>query len=78
MRRPLRKFFFILAEKLGKSVKEILEMDSSEISEWSAYCLTQNDTWLATYRKGVELERQANMTNEERAIMFKRLLGAKK
>jgi hypothetical protein len=35
---PERRVYFFIAEKLGKTVKEVLsQMTSSEITEWIAY-----------------------------------------
>jgi hypothetical protein len=38
IRQPERRFYFFLAEKLGKTVAELLaQITSSEITEWVAY-----------------------------------------
>ena len=69
MLRPSRMFYFRLAEKLGKTVKELLEsMDSREISEWAAYERTQDDEWR-------EEHRQKQMTDEERSAAILKMFG---
>lgn len=75
MRRPLRRFCYSLAEKLGVSVQTVFNMSSAEVSEWSAFYLTQNDKWLAGYHKEIEFERQAALTPEELTAEFKKVFG---
>lgn len=78
MSRPFRRFCFALAEKLGKSVTEVLAFSSAELTEWMGYCLTQNDKWLAEYNKQAELEAFNQLSPEEQADKFKAAFGAKK
>lgn len=75
MSRPLRRFCFSLAEKLGKSVKEIFALDSAELSEWVAYYMTQNEPWVARYKTQLELERQESLSPEQLAAEFKKSFG---
>jgi hypothetical protein len=60
------------------SVKEVLALDSAEITEWMGYCLTQNDTWLAAYNKERELEAFRQLTPDEQAAKFKKAFGVNK
>lgn len=75
MCHPFRRYCFFLGEKLGKSLKEIQALDSAEITEWMAYDLTNDETWLEKYKQEQELERQRAMSDQEKARLFKQLLG---
>jgi len=77
MRHPFRRYSFFLAEKLGKSLGEILALNGKEISEWMAYDLTNDEDWIKKYNTERELERQRSLSNQERARLFKQLLGGK-
>lgn len=35
-------FHFVLAEKLGKSVSEIMDLDATEILNWRAFLVARN------------------------------------
>jgi len=71
MSRPFRRYCFTLGIKLGKSLKEIMELDSSEIMEWMAYDLSETEGF---YEKW-EVEKTKDLTHEQQAEMFKALLG---
>ncbi len=75
MRHPFRRYCFCLGEKLGKSINEIMALDAKEISEWMAYELTLNQEWMDRFNEKQELERQKTISVQERADMFKKLLG---
>jgi hypothetical protein len=60
------------------SVKQVFEMESAEITEWMAFCLTQNDKWLAEYNKERELEAFRQLPVEEQAAKFKNAFGVNK
>lgn len=60
------------------SVKQVLALDSAEITEWMGYCLTQNDKWLAEYNKERELEAFRQLTPDEQAAKFKKAFGVNK
>lgn len=77
MRRPFRRYCFHLAEKLGKTLKEILALDSSEITEWMAFDMTLDDEWQKKYKDDLEFERTANISAQEKAELFKKLFGGK-
>ena len=78
MSHPFKRYCFFLADKLGKHVHEIMELNSSEISEWMAYDLTNSEKWVKDYNKQQELERQRAMSNQDRALLFKQLFSGKK
>lgn len=60
------------------TVKQLMEnMDSSEVSFWMAYDMTNDDKWLEKYNKERELELSRQMSDEEKLIAFKKLLGGK-
>lgn len=72
MVRHSRRYYFGLAERLGMTVRELLErIDARELSEWMAYDLTQCDKWAEEYR-------QSNMTPEQVSHEMKRLFGLTK
>lgn len=77
MNRPFRRFCFALAEKLGMSVKQVMKLESAEITEWMGYCLTQNESWMAEFKKERELEEFRNLPPEEQAAKFKQAFGVK-
>lgn len=78
MDRPFRRFCFVLAEKLGMSVKQVLALESAEITEWMSYCLTQNEKWIEEFKKEKELEAFNELTPEEKAAHYKKAFGVKK
>ena len=59
------------------SVSEVFNMPSCEITEWMGYCLTQNDKWLAEFKKQQELEAFRDLPPEEQAEHFKKAFGVK-
>lgn len=75
MSHPFRRYCFSLGERLGKSLNEVLQLSSLELSEWMAYDLTREEKWSENYNKKQELERQKSMSNQERADLLKQLLG---
>lgn len=76
MSRPFRRYCFSLAERLGLTVRELLErMDSTEISEWIAYDNTNNEKWVEKYKYEESLAASRAMSKEEKLKAFKRLLG---
>lgn len=75
MRHPFKRYCFALAEKLGKSLDEILALGSDEITEWMAYDMTTNDEWLEEHNKQMELAQQKRMSDEAKAQMFHAMLG---
>lgn len=77
MRHPFRRYCFFLGEKLGKSLEEIQALSSAEITEWMAYDLTSNEKWITNYEQEKELEKQRAMSGEQKAQLFKKLLGGK-
>lgn len=78
MRHPFRRYCFILGEKLGKTLDEIMSLSSTEISEWMAYDQTKDDKWVKEYNKEEELKRQREMSWKDRGSMFKALFGGNK
>lgn len=69
MARPIRRFMFVLAEKLGMSVARLSrEMPSSELTEWMAFLN------LDELEKKIQAD---SMTDNERSEAIKNLvLGA--
>lgn len=55
-----------------------MAFDSAEITEWMGYCLTQNDTWLAEYKKECDLKAFAELSVDEQAEKFKEAFKVKK
>lgn len=76
MSQPFRRFCFALAERLGKSLAEVMSWNSKEIVEWMGFSMTQNDTWMANYKTNLELKRQEALTPEELSAEFRRGFGA--
>lgn len=78
MGRQFRRYCYNLAERLGLSVKELLEkLDSHELSEWMAYDMTNNSEWQAKYAREKELEQSRSMAPEDKLKAFKRLFKGK-
>jgi hypothetical protein len=75
MNRPFRRFCFSLAKELGVSVHQVFSMTSREIMEWAAFFMTQDDKWVERYNNNVELERQRQMSPEEKKALFQSILG---
>lgn len=75
MRRPFRRYCYFLAERLGKTLSEVMELSSMEITEWMAFDMTKDDEWLKEYNKDKELAAQREMSNEQKAKLFRSLLG---
>lgn len=75
MGRPFRRYCFYLAEKLGKGLDEVLSMSSAELSGWMAFDLTNDEEWSKKYEAEEQAARQKNMSNQEKAKLFKKLLG---
>ena len=72
MCRPFRNYCYMLAEKLGMSVKRLLtEMDSNEIAEWMAFDLSRTEEFQERWEK----EKSKNLSDQEYAARFKALLG---
>lgn len=67
----------MLADKLHMPVQEVMSWDSSLIYEWMAYELTLDQEWREKNEKDAELERQRNMSNEEKAELFRKLFKGK-
>ena len=75
---PYRRYCYHLASRLKMSVKRLMdELDSREIANWMAYDMTNDDKWLEKYNKERELELSRQMSDEEKLIAFKKLLGGK-
>lgn len=78
MRRPLRRFCFMLAEKLHMSVKRLIEeVDAAEFYEWMAYHLTQDEEFSKKVTRELEMEKQAAMSPKEQALMLTNMFKAK-
>lgn len=75
MGHPFRRYCYHLARELGKDIHEIMSMPSHELSEWMAFDLTNNDEWLKKYEEDREKEISRNMSNADKAKLFKQLLG---
>ena len=75
MRRPFKRYCFHLAEKLGRTMTEVMEFGSDEITEWMAFDLTNSKEWLEKYNSEQEMLRQRNLPNEDKARLLKQLLG---
>lgn len=75
MCRPFRLYCFHLAQKLGRTLKEIQELSNNEISEWMAFELTQNPEWKIKYNEELEKNRQSNLTMEQKAKLFNQMIG---
>lgn len=75
MRRPFRRFCFSLAKELGVSVENVMSMSSIEIMEWAAFFMTQNKDWSDKYNAEVEIQRQRNLSAEEKKALFQSILG---
>ncbi len=73
MGRPYRLYCLSLVERLGFKTLENLyaEMDNNQIMEWSAYDLTQDDTWRKAYKEALALEMQKNQSLEDEAQLIK-------
>lgn len=76
MRRPFRRYSFHLAERLGKTLRQLYaEMSSTEILEWMAFDKTGDPEWISQYQRELELEKSKEMTIEDKVAAFKRLFG---
>lgn len=71
MCRPFRRYCVALAERLGKSISEVMQLDSSEVSEWMAYDLTLDEKWCDEY----QLEQQKKLATQSKINLFKQLIG---
>lgn len=78
MHRPFRRFCFSLAKELGVSVHQVMMMTSHELMEWAAFFMTQNQKWIEDYKAQAEIERQRNMSPEEKQALFQTILGGVK
>lgn len=70
MCHPFRRFCFILAEKLGKSLSEIMHMDSAEIMEWMAYVTTCNQDWVKSYEDNQKLDIAKKQSAKNKALLL--------
>lgn len=75
MRQPFRRYCFFLGEKLGRTLEEILAMDNTEICEWMAYDLANNEEWQKKYLHEKEMERQRNLPAKDRVALLKNLFN---
>lgn len=75
MRRPYKRYLYGLSHKLGIDIDVISSWSVRKIAEYMAYDLTLSDEWRKKAKAESEKDRQAEMTEEERAEMFKRVLG---
>lgn len=76
MQRPMRRYTFALAERLGRTVAQLLDnISSSELAEWIAYDKTLDKEWVEKFNHEQELERQEALSLEERSEMLKKLFG---
>ena len=74
MTQPFRRYCFILAERLGMTVKRLLkESSSAEISEWMAFDLHSTEEFKTRYEK----EKQ-QQSSAYRADQLRRLFGGVK
>jgi len=71
MRRPFRKYCFMLAERLHKPLDEIMSMDVVDIMEWMAFDRTQNEDWQKSYERELQLEKSRQLTPQQRCNAFK-------
>ena len=53
------------------------ELDSREIAEWMAYDKTNDEEWIKQYNKELELEMSRQMSDEQKLLAFKKLLGSR-
>jgi len=78
MRLPFRRYCFYLASRLKMSVTRLMsELDSREIAEWMAYDKTNDEEWIKQYNKELELEMSRQMSDEQKLLAFKKLLGSR-
>ncbi len=75
MCHPFRRYCYVLAERFGVRISEVLCMPSDEISEWMAFDLTKNEEWHKRHTEQRQLEEQRALGAQEKANLFKRLLG---
>lgn len=75
MSRPFKRFCFSLAKELGVSAHYVMSMTSNEIMEWAAFFMTQNEKWVEGYNNQAEIERQRQMSPEEKKALFQSMLG---
>lgn len=75
MRHPFKRYCFFLAEKLGKSLDDVMKLSSTEISEWMAYDMTNDEVWVKKVEDEAERKRQQELPMQRRADMMKKLLG---
>lgn len=69
MTRGSRIYYFRLAERLGKTVKQLLnEIDAHELAEWMAYDMTQDEDWVNDFKA-------KNMSDEQRSAEMRKLFG---
>lgn len=69
MAQPRRQMHFVLAERLGMSVRQLLaSMDARELAEWEVWL--NFDAW----RDRIDQQRQHEMTPEQRTAMLKQAL----
>lgn len=78
MGRPVRRYCFLLAERLSMTVEKLLDsVSSKELSEWMAFDLTRDEDWSKKFYKQKELEASRAMSEEQRLEAFKRLFQGK-
>lgn len=76
MGRPLRRYSFALAERLGMTQRELYNrMTAAEIMEWLAYDRTTDPNFIESYMKEEELKLSESQSDEIRSEQIRRLLG---
>lgn len=76
MSHPFRRFAYSLAEALSMTVSELYsKVSSHEMTEWMAYNLTKDEKWVKQYERDMDREASKELSDEERLLAFKRLLG---
>lgn len=76
MSRPLRRYHFVMAERLGWTAKQVNKrLTLNELVEWMAFDLTRSNDWIVKYNKQKELEESRRLDREATIKAFKRLLG---
>lgn len=75
MRRPYKRFLYGLSQQLGIDIDIIHEWSADKIAGYMAFGLTQNQEWVKTYKKERERIESEQLTPDQYAETFKRLLG---
>lgn len=76
MSRPIRRYQFILAERLRMTIRELQEkLTLSELVEWLAFDLTQSQEWIEKYKKEKELAASKNLDGQNLKALAKKILG---